>query len=117
MAAAPQLASCVFVGDSGQHYNKDLYCSDVVAAVATWSSGGVAGAGSAQHWAPPENVRLVDISILTGMTDTTALQPLRNGVATGDIIRFANQLNTLNSRPILNVAFAAMTEIGFNQLA
>lgn len=117
MVAAPQMATATFVGDSGQHYSKDVYCSDVAASPTNWPSGGVAAATTTDHWTPPEGVRLVDFSILTGMTDTTALQPTRNGVATGDILRFANHLNTLNSRPIPNIPFAALTEIGFNQLA
>lgn len=118
MAAAPQLATATFVGvQSGMNYSKDVYCSDVVDGLVNFSSGGAAAAGSESFWSPPENVLLVDLSILTGMTDTTALQWTRDSVPTGDVSRYANHLNTLNSRPRLNVLIAAGQRIAANQLA
>lgn len=118
MVAAPQLATAIFVGiASGMNYSKDVYCSDVVDGLVNWSSGGAAGAGSETFWTPPEDVVLVDLPILTGMTDTTALQLTRDGVPTGDVIRWANQLNTLNSRPRLNVLIGAGQRIAGIQLA
>ncbi|KKM00383.1 hypothetical protein LCGC14_1804980 [marine sediment metagenome] len=118
MVAAPQLGTFVFVGiGTGQNYNKDIYISDVSQGLVNFSSGGVASATSQSHWRPPEDVLLVDFSVLTGLTDTEVLQLTRDSVPTGDVIRYANHLNTLNSRPRLNVAFAAGSEIRANQLA
>lgn len=118
MVAAPQLGTMVFAGiASGQAYNKDIYHSDVVAGLVNFSSGGAAGVGTQEHWRPQEDVLLVDYSILTGMTDTTNLQLTRDAVPTGDILRYANHLNTLNSRPRLNVVFPAGSEVRANQLA
>lgn len=117
MVAAPQLGTMTFVGDSGQHYSKDVYIGDVAGGLVRFSAGGVAGALTLDHWTPPEPVRLVDFSVLTGLTDTEALQITRAGNPTGDVLRYANHLNTLNSRPIPNVPFGPGMEIGANQLA
>lgn len=117
MVAAPQFGSLIFVGDSGQHYSVDAYFSDVVGGLVRFSAGGAAGAATLDHWTCPEGVRLVDMAILTGMTDTTLWQVLRDGNATGDMVRFANHLNTLNSRPILNIPFAGGQQVGGTQLA
>ena len=118
MVAAPQLSTMLFVGlTSGMHYSKDVYLSDVVNGLVNFSSGGAASATSETFWTPPEPVRLVDFSILTGMTDTTVIQMTRDSVPTGDLVRYANQLNTLNSRPILNIAFGAGQRVAAIQLA
>lgn len=116
--AAPQLGTLVFAGlSTGQNYNKDIYIGDVANALVNWSSGGVASATSQQHWRPQEDVMLVDFSVLTGLADTEALQLTRDAVPTGDVLRYANHLNTLNSRPRLNVVFGAGSEVRCNQLA
>ena len=117
MVAAPQLGTMTFVGASGQHYSKDVYLSDVVAGVINWSAGGAAGVGTLDHWTPQEPVRMVDFSVLTGLTDTECLQITRAGNPTGDVLRYANHLNTLNSRPIPNIPFGPGQEVGANQLA
>ncbi len=117
MVAAPQLGTMTFVGDSGQHYSKDIYISDVPGGLVRFSAGGMAAAGTLDHWTPPENVRLVDLSIPTGLTDTEGLQVTRAGNPTGDVLRYANFLNTLTNRPIPNIPVGAGMEIGANQLA
>ncbi len=116
MVAAPQLGTFTLVGASGQHYTKDVYISDVVGGLVRFSAGGLAGATTLDHWTPPEPVRLVDFSILVGLTDTEALQITRAGNPTGDVLRYANHLNTLNSRPIPNIPFGVGMEMGANQL-
>lgn len=117
MVAAPQLATLTFKGQSGAHYSIDCYCSDVANAMVNFDSGAGAGTGSETFWTAPENVYLVDFSILTGMTDTTVGRLTANGRPLQSMIRWANHLNTLNSRPILNTGFAAGARIGIIQLA
>jgi hypothetical protein len=56
---------------------------------------------------------LIDFSIPTGLTDTTFLNISANGaLANGAVLRYANFLNTLAFRPVLNIGFAAGTLIG-----
>ncbi len=118
MAAAPQYATMTFVGLRTQKtYSKDVYCSDVVSGGINFDNGAGAGAGTPEEYTAPEPLILRDFSILTGMTDTTAIQLTRNGVPTGDIIRYANYLNTLNSRPPFTVGFKALDRIAGIQIA
>ena len=96
-----------FIGASGKGYSIDCYVSDVSGASLTFDSGGGAGASSESFWKAPEDVVLVDFSIVTGLTDTTFSRLTVNGRPLGQIIRWANHLNTLATRPRLNVGFAA----------
>ncbi len=117
MAAAPQYATATFKGVSGASYTVDIYCSDVVAGLVNFDSGAGAAATSETFWTAPENCHLVDFSILTGMTDTTVLRITANSRPLQSTVRYANHLNTLNSRPHLDTGFAASTRVGFIQLA
>ena len=117
MAAAPQTGTCTFRGASGTFYAIDIYISDVVAASVTFDSGSGAGAASETFYTFNEVVYLVDFSIVTGLTDTTNFRVTANGKPTNNVIRYANHLNTLNSRPQLNVGFKAGTRIGGIQTA
>jgi hypothetical protein len=115
--AAPQYAAFQFRGASGRVYSKDAYLSDVVAGLVNWDSGQGAGATSETFWTPPENVVLVDYSQVTGLTDTTKIALTRNGVNTGDILRYTIHLTTLAYRPVLRTAFPAGSKISAIQLA
>ncbi len=116
MVAAPQYAQIQFRGISGQTYNKDLYLSDANAALARHDGGGGASATSPDHWIAPEPVLLQDFAIVTGMTDTTKMQVIRNSVPTGDVLRYSLHLNTLNNRPKLTIAFRRGDKISFIQM-
>ena len=118
MAAAPQLATLSFAGlQTKRSYALDVYFSDVVGALANFDSGGGASATSDTFYIAPENVILTDFSIATGMTDTTKIAVVSNGVQTGNRLRYANFLNTLATRLALNIPFRAGSKIGFIQEA
>lgn len=117
MAATPQSGSMIFMGRSGRMYSKDVYVSDVAAALINMDSGAGASATSEKFWTPPEPVLLNDFSLVTGTADTTKLQVTRNGVPTGDILRYAIHLTTLNNRPRLNIPFIPGDKVGALQLA
>jgi len=117
MAATPQRGSLIFEGSSGMRYTKEIYISDVAAANITLNGGAGAGTGSPTKWTAPEWIALVDASIVTGTAETTKIQLTRDGVPTGDIVRYANHLTTLNNRPRLGVVFAPGSEVGAIQLA
>jgi len=117
MAAASQYATMV-ISNGASSINVDVYCSDVVNANTNMDSGGgTGGTGSLTYFKTPITGRIVDFSIATGMTDTTAAKVTINGSATKSTIRWANHLNTLNSRPLLNIPVNAGEDIGLIQLA
>ena len=117
MAATPQRGTLQLEGISGMKYTKEVYVSDVANANITFDGGAGAGSGSPTKWTAPEPIAIVDFSMITGTADTTKIQMTRNGTATGDILRYANHLSTLNSRPALGIVFAQGDEIGGIQLA
>lgn len=117
MAAAAQSGTAVFQGRKGNLYFVDFYVSDVVGAQVNFDSGAGAGAASETFWTAPEQVRLVDISIVTGLTDTTNARLTVNGRPLQSVIRWANFLNTLATRPTMANGFDANARVGMIQAA
>lgn len=99
MAAAPQRGLITFRGQSGKLYTYAVYISDVAAAFVTWATTGTAGTGSTTFIIAPENMQLVDYSIVTGLTDTTIqILWLNDAPVPNTVIFDANIVNTLQSR-------------------
>lgn len=118
MAAAPRYGTLFYQGVQTQRtYAIDVYISDVVGASMNFDSGSGASASSDTFWIAPENVVLTDFSVATGLTDTTKISINANGVQTGNRLRYANHLNSLNNRPKLYVPFRAGTKIACSQEA
>lgn len=118
MAAAPQKGFMKFVGlQSRRTYMKDLYLSDVANARGNFDSGSGAASTSEAFWTPPEPVILQDFAIHTGMTDTTAIRLTRDGIPTGDTLRYAAHLDTSVGRPGLSVGFGRGIRISAVQIA
>jgi hypothetical protein len=118
MAATPQYGSMTFIGlRTKRTYTKDIYLSDVAGALINFDGGSGAGASSPDSWTPREPVVLLDYAQVTGTADTTKIQITRDGVPTGDILRYVPHLTTLNNRPKLRVPFGANAVIGAIQLA
>ena len=115
--AAPQYGGIVLRGRSGRTYTKDLYHSDVANALVRFDSGSGASSTSETFWTCPEDLLLVDYYIVTGMTDTTKMQLTKDGVQTGDILRFVPHLTTNALRPQLTIPFRRGQKIGALQLA
>lgn len=118
MSATPQGATITFRGLlSGMKYAKDVYVSDVATALINWDSGAGASATSRNFWRAPEPIEMLDFSMIAGTADTTKIQVTRNGVNTGDTLRYAVNLSSLSSRPRLKILFASGDEVGATQLA
>lgn len=113
MAAAPKSGTMSFVGiQTKRTYTIDVYVSDVVAGLVNFDSGAGASATSDTFWIAPENVILKDFSIVTGLTDTKKISIIANSVPTGNRLRYANFLNTLAFRPVLQIPFRAGSKVG-----
>lgn len=116
MAAAPKYGTFFYLGvQTNRTYAIDAYVSDVVGGSVTFDSGAGASSTSDTFWIAPENVILRDWSIPTGLTDTTKISINANGVQTGNRLRHANHLNSLNNRPQLGIPFRAGTKIACSQ--
>lgn len=116
MVAAPQSAVLFARGSSGMSYSIDMYISDVNAAPVRFDEGAGAGATSQTFWTPPEDITVEDVSIVTGLTDTTKMRLTINGEPKLQVTRYALHLTTLNNRPKLAWKISAGRRIGFIQL-
>jgi hypothetical protein len=110
-------ATLTFVGiNSKKPYYVDMYASDVAGAKCTFNPSGAAVATSTNFWVAPEDVALVDISIVTGLTSTVGFTPTSNDSPLSKYsIRWANFVNTIQSRPKLAIGFRAGNNIGMTQ--
>lgn len=118
MVAAPQYATLTIVGPRGIATKAvDMYLSDVADARVNFDSGQGASSSSQDDYYSPFTGFITDFSIASGMTDTTKIQVLRDNTPTGDHLRFANHLNSLNSRIPLRIPVVKGQRIGAIQRA
>ena len=116
--ATPQFGALIFVGlQSGQTYSKDILLDDVNGSRVNVDAGAGASAASAEFWRAPESVKLRDYSQVTGTADTEKLQVTKNGVPTGDMLRYSIHLTSLAYRPVLDIRFAQGDEIAMLQIS
>jgi hypothetical protein len=94
-------------GASGREYSLSIYISDVVGAFVTFSTTGLAVAGSSNFYVIPENCTIKDISVTTGPTVMFVMRPQVNDVDVGAVISLANCINTLAYRAVPNISIAA----------
>jgi len=111
MAATPQYGTFVLLGQSSRVYNVDAYFSDVADALVNFDGGAGASSTSPQSFTCPENVILIDQSIVSGMVDTTKIMVLRNNQPSGDFLRYTQHLTTSAFRSQVRIGFLAGTEL------
>jgi len=105
MAATPKNGQLTLTGAGGQRF-LDFYVSDVVNALVTYSDGSsAAGSASPTEYTFNADGVVTDISIATGLADTTNVVVILNGTPTGSIVRWANFVNTIASRPFPGLRF------------
>lgn len=118
MAATPRYGTAVFKGASGRVYNVDVYVSDVAGALVNWDAGNGASSTSLNYWKAPEVVTLGDISLASGLADTTNIVMTSDGAQIpGARLRYANYLNSLAFRPAINLSFRAGSNVSAIQVA
>lgn len=116
MAAAPRFGTMMYQTGQGG-IGVDIYISDVVNAPVNFDSGNGAAATSETFWNAPANGAITDLSIATGLTDTTKGGFVIGGSRTKTTVRWANHINTLAFRTPLNIPCGAGEAIGMVQLA
>jgi len=104
------------VGRSGRPYYVDMYLPDAVGGIVLFNPAGAAAATSLNYWRPPEDVVITDVSVATGTTAVGAVFNLSGAVINGGVIRYANFLNTLASRPTLSISVPAGSLLGAVQI-
>lgn len=111
----PETGTMTFQGASGRRYSISFYSSDVVAAPVTFNLNGTAAAGSPNFFIAPEDMTLIDVSVVTGQTVTTSWVAQINDVNTGNVISVANSINTLANRVSPGIGYAAGRKVTFIQ--
>ena len=117
MAAAPQYGTLTFIGQGSRSISVDVYLSDVANALVNFGVGGGSSSTSPTEWRAPEGCVLTDFIIVTGMTDTTKIQPTRNNQNVDSILRYALHDDGLAFRAPLRIPFAAGDMLTITQLA
>lgn len=100
------------IGKSGRQYVVDLYLPDAVAGLVGFNPSGAASSTSITYWRVPEDVFIRDVSVTTGTTAVGAVFNSSGAIINGAVIRYANHLNTLNNRPVLNIGVKAGELLG-----
>lgn len=103
---------------SGTTYTKPIYNADVSGTLCRIDNGaGTPGAtGGADFCVFSEPVQLFDASFVTGIVDTANLRVLADYNPTAYVINWANHVNSLATRPALDIRFKAGTRISLQQL-
>jgi len=117
MAAAPKNGVMTFKGRSGKFYSYNFYNSDVANAFVTFSTVGAATSSSTNFIIAPEDMMLVDASVVTGLTDTTnILLWLNDAPVPNTVIANANIVNTIQARAFPPVAISAGRKVQFAEV-
>ena len=116
MVAAPRHATFTFATRGG-NISVDAYFSDVANALVTFDDGQGAGASSNTFWIAPVDCILVDVSVVTGLTDTARAMISRNSIPVGSIIDYTTHVSTAAYRPVLKIGFPRGSKLSIIQLA
>jgi hypothetical protein len=119
MAATAKTGTLVFLGlGSNTTFNVPFYNADVAGTYCRLDNGsGTPGAtGGADFVTFSENVKLIDAAVVTGIVDTANLRLMIDYKPTAYVINWASQVNTLATRPPLNIGISAGRRISFSQL-
>lgn len=100
MSATPKTGQISFKAvRGGTPYIYNVYNPDVSGSPITWNLNGAAASTSDDNIIVPEDMYITDLSVVTGIVDTTSLVLYTNGAAkAGYLILWANVVNTLPTR-------------------
>jgi hypothetical protein len=119
MAATPKTGVVTFVGlQTGATYQVPLYNADVAGTYCRLDNGsGTPGAtGGSDTVFYNEPVKLFDAAFVTGIVDTANLRVMADFKPTAYVINWATYVNTLATRPPIDIRFNAKTRISFQQI-
>lgn len=117
MAATPKTGQISFTGKSGRQYNYNIYDSDVANAFITFATAGAAGTGSVTFITAPEDMVLTDVSVVTGIIDTTSLVLWLDDSPVGTaLLLWANCVNTAPFRAFPRVGISKGRKVQFAEV-
>jgi len=119
MAATPKTGVLIFQGQkTGTVYEVPLYNADVNGTLCRLSVGGATpgASGGADYVKFGERVKLIDAGFVTGIVDTANLLIMTDYKVTPYVLNWAVHVNTLATRPPINIGFEKGTQISFQQL-
>jgi hypothetical protein len=99
-------------GQSGKTYSVDLYIPDAVDTSVTFNGSGLAAATSKEYWVAPEPCFIVDIVAVSTPTAVGAILTLDGAQYTNTCVRWANQLDSLATRPAHMIPVAPGVQLG-----
>ena len=118
MVAAQQFGTLYGRTIRGAPIMVDVFISDVANEALKFDSGAGASSASQDFVTFNDFVHIYDLSLKTGLTDTTKVRLTINGQPVPSaILRYANHVNTLNNRPALNLKLRPGSRLGGIQLA
>jgi len=119
MAATPKTGTLHFLGlRSKTTFTKAFYNADVNGTYCRIDNGnGTPGATGGENFVKfNEPVQLFDVATVTGIVDTANIRVMGDYNPTPYVINWASQVNTLATRPPMNIRFKAGTSISFMQI-
>jgi hypothetical protein len=105
----------LLLGASGKTYSVDMYIPDAVATKVTFNGSGLAASTSEDYWSVPEPCRIIDISAVGAPTAVGAIFTLNGAQYSNECIRWANQANSLATRPPFSITIPAGAQLGMLQ--
>lgn len=121
MAATPKTGTITFMGlKSGNTYEKAFYNADTVGGNVLCridNGGGTPGAATGSDFCVfDEPVKLVGLSVITGIVETTQIRLMIDYNHTPYNFNWANNVNTLAFRPQYNIGISAGRRISLMQV-
>ena len=104
---AASAGNITLIGRSGRSYSMDMYIPDAVATQIGFNTVGLATSGSPTTFRCPEDMTLVDISDVAGMTAVGVNLKANDQLIIGGSIRWASRVSTLSRRAPLSIGFRA----------
>lgn len=108
-------AIATFVKDNGETQSVSFYIADVVGTDVKWNLSALSTSTNQAFITASRNMLLRDIAITTGPTVTKVLIIKRDDVPVGNVVSIAQYLDSLNSRPPLNIPYRAGAKITFTE--
>lgn len=113
MAATPKTGQIVFKS-ARQTYAYNVYNPDVSGSPITWNLNGAAASTSDDNVIVPEDMDLSDVSVVTGIVDTTTLVLYTNGAAkAGYLILWSNVVSSNQNRSFPKFRLLKGTKLQF----
>lgn len=105
----------VLLGASGKTYSVDMYIPDAVDTQVTFNGSGLAASTANTYWSVPEACVIIDVVAAGTPTAVGAILTLDGAQYSNECVRWANQQNSLATRPPFKIPVRAGVQLGMLQ--